>query len=433
MVPSSLLRSHFLRKQQTLIRSSSNASKEIPLGCFPARYLRDASPHNFDPSTHQRTDVKYDPKDGKPESGLKDESKYEIKSVKRSGDDYVVDWGDGVSCSYTPGWISDQKVRWSSRRFDVWDNLTEQYVRESSNMSIEFDRIIDGDHYKALESIYGYGILLVTNTPTNDDGAGVAALASAISGGSKPGHATTSLLTNYKQGAKDIVLAHGTDGPMRTLYGSVWFTTTANQSEGTSVADSAYSQDSLPLHTDMTYMQHPPGLQIFTMVKPALSGGESTYADGFTAANILKEEDSDAFDVLTSAIRAYKCRDNETGWHLQAHGPIIDVRNGHVVRIRHNDLDRLPDLPPRDEADIEHFYRTLDRAGEKWDEILRRDSIRLTIKLQPGDTMVVANQRCMHGRHKFVTSLNDPRTVMGCYVNQDELDSRLRMEGFAIP
>lgn len=40
-------------------------------------------------------------------------------------------------------------------------------------------------------------------------------------------------------------------------------------------------------------------------------------------------------------------------------------------------------------------------------------------------------QRCFHGRHGF--SLNGcSRIIRGCYVGQDEFESRLRMEGYPV-
>jgi hypothetical protein len=166
------------------------------------------------------------------------------------------------------------------------------------------------------------------------------------------------------------------------------------QGEGTSTADSAYGQGSLPLHTDLTYMLSPPGLQIFTMVTPADIGGDSVYADGFAAAELLRTEDPRAFDMLASTVRRYQCIDEEIGWYLEASGPVIETRRGVVCGIRHNDLDRLPDLPSPCDAlfDNDSFYEELAIAHASWDNILGRDSTRLVVKLRPGDTVVLANQ-----------------------------------------
>mmetsp|Transcript_59782 Transcript_59782/g.64529 ORF Transcript_59782/g.64529 Transcript_59782/m.64529 type:complete len:135 (+) Transcript_59782:210-614(+) len=120
----------------------------------------------------------------------------------------------------------------------------------------------------------------------------------------------------------------------------------------------------------MTYFRDPPGLQIFTMVQPAINGGESVFADGYAIAEQLRSDHPAAFRVLSNTIRTYRCIDKETGWYLEASGPMIQTvkeemntyddggggtsgksdhrysRGGRIVGIRHNDLDRLPDFPP---------------------------------------------------------------------------------------
>ena len=70
--------------------------------------------------------------------------------------------------------------------------------------------------------------------------------------------------------------------------------------------------------------------------------------------------------------------DKETGWHLEAHGPVIQMRNGRIEAIRHNDLDRLPDLPPielKDPHHIDEYYTSLSNAHRAWDELLAKDGV----------------------------------------------------------
>lgn len=363
---------------------------------LPPRFLRDSDEKNFDPITKQRADFRYDAVTGKPAHEYLGEERYQMNSSKISGSNYVVEWADGVSATYSADWVEQTTINWQKPKSarELWTGLNESDLRDSEKLSLTFHHLIhDEGMIKALNSLYSYGILLVTDTPIEDGGAGIAALASALSGSSKKDLASASLLENYRRGGVEIVLPHGTDGPLRTLYGNVWFTMSAVQAEGTSIADSAYGQGSLPLHTDMTYMLSPPGLQIFTMIQPAENGGDSIYADGFAAAELLRSEDPHAYHMLTSTVRRYHCIDKETGWYLEAAGPIIEERQGIVVSIRHNDLDRLPDLPPYSGDYVNNeFYQDLVNAHAKWDCILGRDTTRLIMKLRPGDTVVVANQ-----------------------------------------
>ena len=144
-------------------------------------------------------------------------------------------------------------------------------------------------------------------------------------------------------------------------------------------------------------MRDPPGLQIFTMVQKAMVGGESIFGDGFAIAQRLREINPKAFDILCQTNRSYRCLDDETGWNLQASGPVIliDSNTDKIVAIRHNDLDRLPDLPPRhviESNTVDTFYEELKDAHQAWDELISSDEFRLIVQLQPGETMVVANQ-----------------------------------------
>jgi hypothetical protein len=375
-----------------------SSSLQDGIRSLPWQYLRATDSSNYDQSTHQRVDVPYDSASGKP-GEQRYQPKLSIQQVSVKGDDYTVLWSDGLSSQYSTEWVQGQLDRWKESVPEdrmIWSDLTEKGVRNSSQLSIAFSDLIEEEGMKrALQSLYQYGILLVTGTPIEDNGAGVAALGAAVGGGSVKEMRSTSILANYRAGGTETMLPHGTDGPLRTLYGSVWWTSSAGQVDGTSVADSAYGSEGLPLHTDMTYMRDPPGLQIFTMVQPAIEGGESVFADGFAVANELKSTDPKAFELLSSTVRRYRSIDTETGWNLQAHGPVIQIQDGQVVGIRHNDLDRLPDLPPShvSETDgIDAFYKSLEEAHASWDNLLRQNKFRLVMKLQPGDTMVVANQ-----------------------------------------
>lgn len=395
-----LTRSLPFQKPKLVWNSKCRFSTE-DLSSLPWQLLRAMDSSNYDKITHQRVDVPYDSATGKPglSNKTKKDKEYSIEHVSLDGEDYNVLWSDGLSSRYSVASVERHVNRWKRqlpKDREFWSCLTEDDVRHSSDLSISFsDLITDLGMNRAISSLYRYGIVLVTGTPIDDDGAGVAALGAALGGGSVKNIASTSILANYREGGNEIMLPHGTDGPLRTLYGTVWSTTSAGQVDGASVADSAYGSDGLPLHTDMTYFRDPPGLQIFTMVQPAMEGGDSVFADGFAVANQLRSSDPDAFETLSNTVRRYRCLDAETGWHLEASGPVIQVRDGQIVGVRHNDLDRLPDLPPSSASEPEEinaFYEELERAHASWDSLLAQDKYRLIVKLQPGDTMVVANQ-----------------------------------------
>ena len=371
---------------------------------LPERFLREMDDSNFDPSTHQRNDLRFDAQTGKPippasssssrnvQPGNDDvDLKYTVKSRMWEANAQVIEWGDGVVSRYPRDWmdhiLSTLDARTNAQP-TLWTNLDEETVRHSSKLSRSFQDVLDKSG-SVLQSLFQYGIVLVTNTPTDDGGAGLAAMASALSGGCKKTQ-NHSLLSTYKQGREEIVLPVGTDGPMRTLYGTIWSTTSSSDND----AAVTHGSDSVPLHTDMAYYRDPPGLQFFTMKQPSVRGGESVFCDGFAAAMILQQEHPETFETLATVDRTYRRVDKETGWHLEARGPIIETNgcSGQIVGIRHNDLDRMPDLPPPGVEQIHEYYQKLAQAHRVWNDTLARDDIRLVMKLQEGDTVILANQ-----------------------------------------
>lgn len=420
-----------VRPNQPPAADTSGTPSVKDVYALPVRFLRAMDPSCFDPGTMQRRDVHFDPTTGEP---LEDERQPPCPAIRDcvlDGDVFRLTWSDERRSVYSVHWVRDALRRWRNSAPDSrmpWNELSEQSLRASTELSMMFnDALTDTGMEHALRALHSHGILLVTGTPTEDGGSGVAALASALGGGQVKG--PTSLLASRRAGGDALVLPHGTDGPLRTLYGTVWSTTSSGQSDGASVADSSYGSGSLPLHTDMTYLADPPGLQVFTMKSPAAQGGQSVFADGLAAAEALRRAEPEAFAVLSRTVSHYRCVDSSTGWHLQASAPLLTLRAGRVVAIRHNDLDRLVDLPPPelDEAEHDSFYDNLDDARRSFNALLAQG--RLVVGLRPGETVVVANQRCLHGRHRFEASAAAPRSVIGCYVSQDELNSRFRMQG----
>mmetsp|Transcript_8247 Transcript_8247/g.16757 ORF Transcript_8247/g.16757 Transcript_8247/m.16757 type:complete len:518 (-) Transcript_8247:4601-6154(-) len=464
------------------VRFRNGSSQHRPnTTLLPKQYLDAYDPKRFDPSTHQRNDVLFNPIDGTPPS-----------AVSHSATPKQEDTHDKSSHKYKDSWLGTHLDRWRADPSDfdcywpvptneelqdtknkttttkrvLWSNWTADLVRDRDKSPILFqydDIVHDEDkntEERLLKAFYQYGLVLITGTPTATDSLPEGVMTEA-----------TKNATNSQERAEDAILKLASMigyHPLQTLYGSgVWSTSSyssfynSDDSDGQvkagSTADSAYGSTSLPLHTDMTYISNPPGVQIFLMVQPATATrstlsseqdsttiapkGQSVYLDGFAAAEQLRKENPDAFHLLASTQRRYRCIDDAEGWHLEACGPVINAIHredgwGPVTSIRHNDLDRLPDLPPypsqNDNSNFTTFYDELLSAHAAWDNILRRDEMRLVIDLKCGDCVLVANQRCMHGRYAFDASAY-PRVVMGCYVGMDELGSKWRHSGFLFP
>ncbi|XP_070566924.1 gamma-butyrobetaine dioxygenase-like [Ptychodera flava] len=62
----------------------------------------------------------------------------------------------------------------------------------------------------------------------------------------------------------------------------------------------AYTGHKLGLHTDLPHYRFPPDLLVLHCIQQSKIGGESIFADGFKTALQLKEEDPEAFEILSN-------------------------------------------------------------------------------------------------------------------------------------
>eukprot|EP00752_Nemacystus_decipiens_P009969 g8891.t1 len=244
-----------------------------------------------------------------------------------------------------------------------------------------------GGARRLVDTVRSHGIALVRGVPTTE--AGTEALALKVGG-----HLRS------------------------TLYGPGMWATSAEASAGEDgFRDSAYSSDALALHTDCGYLADPPGIQVFNCVVRAEEGGASMYIDGFAVAERLRSDNPKAFEFFSRTPIAYQCFDE--GCHYMAEGPVFRLgAHGQVVQVRHNDYDRAP-LDYLSNDDVDRFYE----YHKSLSAIIRDPSMVARILLEPGECVIVDNQRAMHGREAF----KGKRRMVGCYLGMDELHSAARV------
>ncbi len=252
----------------------------------------------------------------------------------------------------------------------------------ASTTPIHYRDIIESPDARStlLHHIAGFGFGLVTGTPTGEEA--VRALVDRIA---------------YIR---------------RTIFGDVW----SLSSDETDHADSAYSTTFLEPHTDGTYSNDGPGLQLFACQDRTGIGGDSILVDGFSAAEQLRAEDPSAFEVLTSvSVTGHYIED---GVELRASRPTIGLGgDGSVRQVTFNNYDRAPFLLPAEQmADWYRAYAAIHRL------IVDRDRW-WTHRLEPGETLVFDNWRCLHGRLAY----RGTRAFLGCYVNHEDFESALRV------
>jgi gamma-butyrobetaine dioxygenase len=181
----------------------------------------------------------------------------------------------------------------------------------------------------------------------------------------------------------------------------------------------AYTPIGLGVHSDNPYREPTPGVQLLHCLLSDAPGGDTLLVDGFNAAAILRNEDPAAFDLLTRMPVNFRFRSADAD--LNARQTLISVdEDGEVVGVHFNNrsldwLDAPADL-------VEPWFA----AYRKFAEVLHRPAGELIFRLEPGDCVVMQNDRALHGRTAFDPS-RGRRHLQGCYVDRDGLDSRARV------
>ena len=204
-------------------------------------------------------------------------------------------------------------------------------------------------------------------------------------------------------------------GPVReTNYGEVFHVRA--EAEPTNLA---FTPKALNVHTDNPYRRPVPGYQLLHCLVASGTGGVTVLLDGFRAAEVLRDEDPAAFDLLST--RSVPFRWTGDGFDLRNRGPLIEVedggpRAGAIRAVRYNNRSAAPfDLPFDEMAGYYAAFRTFAR-------LLHRPELEYRFTLGPGECMAFDNERVLHGREGEA----DPgRLLNGCYLDRDWIHGRM--------
>ncbi|MEZ5638849.1 MAG: TauD/TfdA family dioxygenase [Burkholderiaceae bacterium] len=180
----------------------------------------------------------------------------------------------------------------------------------------------------------------------------------------------------------------------------------------------AYTGLGLQAHTDNPYRDPVPTMQILYCLENSAEGGENMVVDGFRAAQRLRAENPDGFDLLSRYCARYEYA-GEAGVCLRSRRPMIELApDGELVAIRFNNRSTaaITDVPFDRMADYYAAYR---RLGE----IIDDTAMEVTFKLAPGECFIVDNTRVLHARKGYAGS--GKRWLQGCYPDKDGLLSTL--------
>jgi gamma-butyrobetaine dioxygenase len=181
----------------------------------------------------------------------------------------------------------------------------------------------------------------------------------------------------------------------------------------------AYTADALPLHTDLTNQETPPGFQFLHTLKNQAVGGESLFADGIRMAEDLRDTDPAAYALLRDV--PIPCRFHDDAYDIRYRRPIIrEDRRGAPVEINHNaHLADYLDLDPEETVAFYRAYRAFLRKTHD-------PRYRIELKTQPGDMVAFNNRRTLHGRNSFDPN-SGARHLRGCYLDWTDVMSRIRV------
>jgi gamma-butyrobetaine dioxygenase len=181
----------------------------------------------------------------------------------------------------------------------------------------------------------------------------------------------------------------------------------------------AYTGLALGVHTDNPYRDPTPGLQLLHCLEAGAPGGDTVLVDGFRAAEDLKRRHPQEFAILCRLPLAFHFTDSDSD--LRAATPIISIDfEGRVTAVHYNNRSMAALDAPQDEIlPWYHAYRC-------FAQILREPAGELRLRLEPGDLLIMENNRALHGRTAFDPDLGR-RHLQGCYVDKDGVESRRRV------
>ncbi len=180
----------------------------------------------------------------------------------------------------------------------------------------------------------------------------------------------------------------------------------------------AYTSLALPLHTDLSNFETPPGYQFLHCLANDSDGGESVFADGLRVLEDMRDEAPEHFNLLSTVAVPFRFHDD--AHDIRHHHPVINLdHNGNIVELKYNaHLASIFDLPEAIMHDYYIAYRALMAR-------LRLEKYRINFRLDEGTMAVFDNRRVLHGRQAFEPT--GRRHLRGCYVDRSEFQSRLRI------
>ena len=221
-----------------------------------------------------------------------------------------------------------------------------------------------------------------------------------------------SVINNCPKDIKSVEFIANKIGYVRnSIFGGLW-----SFESNSDMADSAYTQEELRPHTDGTYNNDAPGLQLLLCCDYDAEGGESIMVDGFKIAELINKSEKDVFNVLSEV--EIPGRYFGDGVELIAKRPVFRLnKENEITQVSFNNYDRADFRLPNNE--INRFYSSI----STFDKLANDKSMQWRKILKPGQLLIFNNWRILHGRSEF----KGKRRMSGCYVNKEDFESACMM------
>ena len=204
-------------------------------------------------------------------------------------------------------------------------------------------------------------------------------------------------------------------GPIRTSnFGRLFDVELKSQTNS-----NAYTSQPLSAHTDLSTREYQPGLQFFFCMENSVTGGETILTDGLAIAEKIRIDHPDEYRFLVEQPIPFVNTDADSEYRYEV--PILETdHRGKIVTVRFTYWLRAP--MTGDMKTLDQCYRALRLFHHYADH----QDYQLTFALKPGDLLGVDNRRILHGRTGFSPDVGH-RWLRGCYMEREELESRLRI------
>lgn len=310
------------------------------------------------------------------------------KDVTINGDDVSVAWSDGHQSKYSIDWLDQNVYPGKAGKQPLVPQVfwNKEILESSGRRDIDYNELLKEDNSELkvlLTNLLKYGMSFIKNVPVNFPGTVEAARRISILHENHMG-ATWEFENDLKRGCQSM---------------------TANP---------------LGLHTDTSWISQPAGLQTLQCLYHDGEGGYNQLCDGFYAAEVLRQQDKEAFDFFAQTPIYHEYNDSQA--RVNSLDTVLRLQpvTQQVLQIRYKTIDRAPiNTIPQDR--MQEYYR----AQRALAAIIEDPANAIEFKLYPGTAVIMDNTRVLHARSSFTGK----RKMCGAYNTRDDWQSKARLLG----